>query len=156
MAYAALKTLHILSAAILFGAGLGTAFHMWATHLRGDARAIASTARNVVLADWLFTATSGIVQPTTGVALARMAGYDPASSWLLVTYVLYIVAGICWLLVVRIQMRVATMASACVKTGLPLPAAYHRAMRTWFWLGWPAFIALVGVFWLMVTKPAIW
>ena len=26
--------------------------------------------------------------------------------------------------------------------------------RWWFWLGWPAFIAVIGIFWLMVMKPA--
>ncbi|HEX6661688.1 MAG TPA: DUF2269 family protein [Sphingomicrobium sp.] len=26
--------------------------------------------------------------------------------------------------------------------------------KTWFLLGWPAFLGLVIVFWLMVTKPS--
>jgi uncharacterized membrane protein len=39
-----LKTLHILSAIVLLGTGFGTAFHFWATHLRGDPRAIAAAA----------------------------------------------------------------------------------------------------------------
>ena len=34
-------------------------------------------------------------------------------------------------------------------------AAYERLRRTWFLLGWPAFLGLVIVFWLMVAKP-IW
>src|SRR5262249_22724245 len=95
-----LKTLPILSAIFPFGAGLGTAFHLWFTHRGGDPRAIASAARTTVLADWLFTATSGVVQPVTGVALALNAGYDLRSSWLVATYVLYAIAGACWLKVV--------------------------------------------------------
>jgi len=39
---------------------------------------------------------------------------------------------------------------------LTAPEAARRAFRVWFVLGWPAFIALVGVFWLMVAKPALW
>jgi len=27
-------------------------------------------------------------------------------------------------------------------------------MRWWFWLGWPAFIGVMAIFWLMVAKPA--
>src|ERR1700751_63907 len=97
MAFLFLKTLHILSATLLFGTGLGTAFHMWATHLRGDVRAIAVTTRNVVLADWLFIAASGVVQPVTGAGLVLMARYDPHASWLVMTYALYVLAGACWL-----------------------------------------------------------
>jgi uncharacterized membrane protein len=154
--YLVIKTLHILSATLLFGTGLGTAFHMWMTHLRRDARAVAVTARNVVLADWSFTATSGVVQPVSGVVLVMLQGYDPMTSWLLVSYALYLIAGACWLRVVALQMRVARIAACCVAEAVPLPAAYFRAMDAWFWLGWPAFIGLLGVFWLMVAKPELW
>ena len=128
MDFLLLKTLHILSSTVLFGTGLGTAFHMWATHRRGDVRAIAVTSRNVVLADWLFIATSGVIQPVTGAALAIMAGHDLAASWLVVTYLLYALAGGCWLVVVALQMRVARIAGQCVRDGSSLPPEYHRAM----------------------------
>jgi uncharacterized membrane protein len=156
MAFVALKALHILSSSLLFGTGLGTAFHMWATHLRGDVKAIAATARNVVLADWLFTATSGVVQPVTGVGLILMAGYDPRSPWLILTYGLYALAGACWLIVVRLQIRIGDIAVRCAAKGLALLPEYYRIMRAWFWLGWPAFISLLGIFWLMAMKPDLW
>jgi uncharacterized membrane protein len=156
MTFLIIKTLHIVSATLLFGTGLGTAFHMWMTHLRGDVRAIAGTARNVVLADWLFTATSGVIQPISGVALVVMQGYDPMSPWLLVTYCLYLIGGVCWLRVVALQIGIARITERCVADGRSLPPEYFRAMRAWFWLGWPAFIGLVGAFWLMVAKPQLW
>lgn len=151
-----LKTVHIISATLLFGTGIGTAFHMWMTHLTGDARAIASTAKNVVLADWLFTATSGVVQPITGFAMIGQMGYDPWEAWLIASYLLYGVAASCWFVVVRLQMRVSAIATECVNANAPLPPEYHRAMRAWFWLGWPAFVALIAIFGLMVFRPPIW
>ena len=151
-----LKTLHILSAVVLLGTGFGTAFHLWATHLRGDPRAIAVAARNTVLADWLFTATSGVVQPVTGVTLAFAGGYDLRSSWLVAAYVLYAIAGLCWLKVVLLQLRIVRIAAACVKENAPLPPAYFQAMRLWFALGWPAFLGLIAVVWLMVAQPVLW
>ena len=154
--YLWIKWLHILSATILFGTGLGTAFHMMMTHLRGDATAIAVTTRNTVMADWLFTATSGVVQPVTGIVMVYMAGLDPFESWLVVTYGLYVVAGLCWLKVVQLQYRMRDLAAAAVSHGEPLPAEYDTAMRLWFILGWPAFVSLLAVFALMVTKPALW
>lgn len=157
IAYTLIKTVHIISSTVLFGLGAGTAFHMLATHLRGDIRAIASTARNVVLADWLFTSTSGVVQPVSGVTLAWMMGYPLLSSWLVASYLLYILAGLCWVPVVGLQMRMERLAADALASGATtLPPAYHRAFRTWFWLGWPAFVSLVIVFWLMVAKPSLW
>ncbi len=154
--YLWIKWLHILSATVLFGTGLGTAFHMLMTHLRGDVSAIAAATRNTVLADWLFTATSGVVQPVTGLVLVYMAGFDPFESWLVLTYVLYGVAGLCWLKVVQLQYRMRDLVAAAVARGAPLPADYDKSVRLWFILGWPAFFSLAAVFALMVMKPALW
>jgi uncharacterized membrane protein len=58
--------------------------------------------------------------------------------------------GICWLPVVRIQIRMRDIA---IEAGEgPLPPSYHRLMRIWFWLGWPAFLSVIAILWLMVTK----
>jgi uncharacterized membrane protein len=37
----------------------------------------------------------------------------------------------------------------------PLPRAYHRLFRTWFAFGFPAFAAVLAIFWLMISRPAI-
>lgn len=151
-----LKALHILSATILFGTGLGTAFHMWMAHRSGDVRAIAVVARNVALADFLFTAPAVIVQPLTGILLIRSAAIDPLSSWLVLAYALYVVAGVCWLPVVWLQLRIRDAARAAIASNQPLPDAYYRQMRWWFALGWPAFLAVIAILWLMVAKPDLW
>lgn len=154
MTYLLIKWLHIISATVLFGTGLGTAFQMWMAHRRGDVRAIAVTARNVVRADWLFTATSGMVQPVTGGAMVWMAGYDPLAPWLGWSYLLYALALACWLPVVWLQLRARDLAEQAVRQGDTLPAAYYRCMWWWFALGWPAFLSLLVIFWLMVHRPA--
>jgi uncharacterized membrane protein len=150
-----IKVLHILSATLLFGTGLGTAFQMWSTHKGSDVAAIARVARQVVWADWLFTTPAVIAQPVTGLMLIYALGYDPWEPWLLAVYVLYALAGACWLPVVWIQLRVRDLARAAADSGTPLPAAYYHLMRWWFWLGWPAFGAVIAIFWLMVDKPAL-
>ncbi|MGH6944796.1 MAG: DUF2269 family protein, partial [Geminicoccaceae bacterium] len=104
----------------------------------------------------LFTATSGVVQPLTGFALIRLAGYGWRESWLIASIALYLLAGALWLIVVRLQIRLRELAQAAAVAGAPLPDAYERCMRLWFALGWPAFIALLAVFWLMIAKPALW
>jgi uncharacterized membrane protein len=154
--YLWLKVLHILSSTVLFGTGLGTAFHMWMAHLSGDPRSIATVSRNVVIADFLFTTPAVILQPATGIFLLWSSGTDPFSSWLVLAYALYLIAGSCWLPVVWLQIKVRDAAIEAVATGKPLTTAYYRYMRLWFALGWPAFVAVIIIFWLMVAKPAIW
>ncbi len=154
--YLWLKWLHVLSSTVLFGTGIGTAFHMWFAHRRGDVAAIAVVSRNVVLADWLFTLPAGIVQPVTGVALVTAGGLSPFTSWLVATYAIYGIGFACWVPVVLLQIRVRHLFARAASTGTPLPREYAQAMRLWFALGWPAFIGLVAVFMLMIAKPDLW
>ncbi len=148
-----IKWLHILSATVLFGTGLGTAFHLWMAHRSDDPAAIAVVARNTVRADWLFTATAAVVQPATGALLIVLAGYDWTEPWLLATYGLYLLIGACWLPVVWIQIELRLMAAEAARRRQPLPPRYRRFMRVWFALGWPAFLAMLAIFALMVFKP---
>ena len=148
-----LKWLHILSATVLFGTGLGTAAHLWMTHRTGNVSAIAVAAANTVRADWWFTLTSGIVQPLTGAGLIWLEGYDPLAPWLIAVYALYAVAAACWIAVVRLQIRACRLARDAALQSEALPATYFRIMRAWYALGWPAFLVLILVMWLMVAKP---
>jgi uncharacterized membrane protein len=153
MDVSALKLLHILSAMLLFGTGLGTAFHGMASNLSRDVRAIAVANHNVVLADWLFTTPTVIIQPITGVWLALAEGWPILTPWIVVSLLLYILAGACWLPVVWLQIRMRRMADDAVASGAELPPLYRRYFRVWFALGWPAFAAMIGILALMVFKP---
>lgn len=155
-AYLLLKTLHIVSSTLLFGTGLGTAFFMGFTHRTGHVQAIATAARLTVLADLCFTTPAVIVQPWSGYLLMRQTGLDLQAAWLQAAIGLYVLTGACWLPVVWLQWRARGLAQAAVDTGEPLPPLYYRYMRIWFALGWPAFLAVLMIFWLMVAKPPLW
>lgn len=152
--YLVLKTVHIISAAVLFGTGLGIAFFFLLGMRSGNPTMAWFAARTTALADMLFTLTAGIVQPLTGFALIWRVGYDPMASWLMWTYALYLLALACWLPVVWLQLRMRDMLALQVGGGAFDEERFGRMFRWWFALGWPAFLALVAVFWLMVTKPA--
>jgi uncharacterized membrane protein len=153
MEYIIAKWLHILSSTFLFGTGIGSAFYLLFASLRRDPVVIAFVARYVVIADWLFTATTIVVQPTTGLYLARLMGMPLTSAWLRWSIVLYIVAGLCWLPVIYLQMRLRDLAAAAAAQAAPLPVQYWRYFAMWVALGFPAFFAFVGIFYLMVAKP---
>lgn len=152
--YFVIKTIHILSSTVLFGTGLGTAFFMLMSKFSGDIQAKLFAAKTTVIADYIFTTPAIIIQPLTGFWLIYQSGVAMDELWLLWTYALYVLAGACWIPVVFIQIRLKKMIQASVDTGSELPPSYHRLFKIWFLLGWPAFMALVAIFYLMVTKPS--
>lgn len=153
--YTLLKVVHVIGATVLLGTGAGIAFFMLMAHRSRDPAVIAYTARIVVLADTVFTASAVILQPMTGAALAHLAGYPLLSGWIGLSLVLYVVTGLCWLPVVWIQIRLRDLAIQAAESGAPLPERYFRLFKLWFVLGFPAFAAVLGIIWLMVAKPAL-
>ena len=151
--YLLIKWLHVVSATVLFGTGIGIAFFKWIVDRSGDVRAIRVVTERTVLADWLFTAPAVIVQPISGLWLAHTAGYPFFSGWVGYSLCLYVLAGSCWLPVVWLQIRMRELARVADNEQKPLPQQYWRYARLWFWLGVPAFTALLAVFGLMVLKP---
>ena len=151
--YFIIKTLHILSSTILFGTGIGIAFFMFRSYFSNNLREKFYACRNTVLADYIFTLPAVIIQPLTGFWLVSLGGYDWTSLWLIATYIIYIIAGLCWLPVVWIQIRLKNMVLQSLETDTDLPAQYNKLFKIWFMLGWPAFVGLVCVFFLMIVKP---
>ncbi len=156
MEYFVLKWVHILSATLLFGTGLGSAFYKFMTDRTGNLQAIAQTNRIVVLADWIFTTPTVVLQPVTGVWLALVVGYPSTSSWIVLSIALYVFAGLCWLPVVYLQIRMRDLAAAAVSNGSNVDQRSARLAWIWLWLGVPAFSAIIVVYFLMIFKPTIW
>lgn len=154
MLYLVLKFAHVIGAAVLLGTGAGIAFFMLLAHRDGRPPVVAGVARIVVIADFLFTATAVVAQPVTGVWLALHVGYPLTEGWILVSVFLYLFTGAFWLPVVWMQMRMRDLAAAAARDGSPLPADYHRLFRLWFAFGFPAFGAVLAIFWLMIQRPS--
>lgn len=149
------RLLHVLGACVLIGTGAGIAFFMLMAHRTKDPASIAHTAAIVVIADMVFTATAAIAQPITGTVLALYFGWPMFDGWIAASLVLYVFIGVFWLPVVWIQAKMRDEARLSVETGTPLTPRYMRLYRIWFACGIPAFLAIIALLWLMLTKPAI-
>ena len=155
MLYFAVKYLHLIGAAVLLGTGAGIAFFQLMAYRTGNAATIAAVTRIVVIADFLFTATAVVVQPITGAALAWLDGYPLGEGWIVLSLALYLLTGGFWLPVVCMQIQMRDLALAAARAAQPLPRQYHRLFRIWFVFGFPAFGAVLAIFWLMMTRPTI-
>lgn len=154
MIYELLKFAHVIGACVLLGTGAGIAFFMVRSHASRDPALIAHVSGIVVLADTVFTATAAVFQPITGWFLARIVGWPVWEGWVLWSLGLYVFVGMFWLPVVWIQLQMHRLARNAAQTGAPLPSRYFRLYRIWFACGFPAFLAVLAIVWLMLTKPA--
>lgn len=150
--YLVLKLLHIISAVVVAGTGFGIAFFMFMASRSNDPRAIAVTARHVVLADRLFTAPAIALQLISGLLLMRILGYSFASPWFAAVIGLYALVAACWIPVLFIQRRMRNLAGE-LGANEAVQHEFHDLMRKWTVLGIVAFTAVLVLFWMMVFKP---
>ena len=155
MDYLIVKWLHILSSVLMVGTGFGSAFYMFFANRQDDVRTRAVVARLVVRADTWFTTPAVIFQPLSGLWMVHAAGWPWSAHWIQWSIALYVLAGACWLPVVWLQIRMARIAAASAAADAPLPAEYDRLARIWEWLGYPAFVAMLAIYYLMVAKPSL-
>ncbi|WP_426166841.1 DUF2269 family protein [Pseudoduganella sp. R-34] len=154
MEYLIVKWLHVLSSTLLFGTGIGSAWYLLFAVISKNVQAIAVVTRILVIADWLFTGVTMIAQPATGFYLIHLAGFPMHTPWIKWSVVLFVIALLCWLPVVWLQMKMRDVAAEAMQQAAPLPAQFWRYFRAWVVLGIPAFFAFIAVFYLMVVKPA--
>ncbi len=153
MDYLLIKTIHIISSTLLFGTGLGSAFYLWRANQSKDLPSMLFAAKNVVIADWLFTTPSVIIQPLTGFWMIHILHYPLTATWIISSLLLYVLVGACWIPVVWMQIKMHRLVKTAVEQNQTLSPQYFKLARLWFILGWPAFIGVVVIFYLMVFKP---
>ena len=153
MDYNTLIFIHIASAILLLGVGGGSAFYKFMSDRSGNLQVIVHTNKMVVLADWLFTTPSAIIQPISGIMLMDLLGISWTTPWLLASIGLYVFAGGLWLVAVYLQIRMKNMALEAQSQNVFLGKAYFKLVNYWVILGFFSFLSMGGVFVLMVFKP---
>ena len=153
MLYFFIKLVHIISATVILGTGIGTAFFMVNAYRSRNATAIEVTSRHVVLADWIFTTPAIVLQLATGLWLTSYLGISYGSAWTIAVLALFALVGACWLPVVWIQIKLSRLIDANLDG--TIPGRFSRLMRIWIALGIPALLMTLVLFWLMVFKPGV-
>ena len=158
--YNILKMIHVISAVFLFGFGIGTAWFMLRAKQSGNLGVMAMAFNQVVFADWCFTGSSGVIQIFTGLCMVTIKGYildlpdyQFSNLWVYGSIIGYGIAALCWFPVVGLQIKMARIARTCVQQQTSPPPQFDRYYRSWLALGYPAFISLVVVYYLMSNRP---
>ncbi|WP_246666929.1 DUF2269 family protein [Bradyrhizobium guangdongense] len=153
MIYPALKLIHLVSATILFGGGIFAALLGTIVFGSRKAKLIAEVGPHIVKVESYLTVLSALAQIVTGLWLASLAGFPVLAGWLGWAFLLFCVAGLCWILGVWLQHRMVDLSRKAVETHSELPDAYQKHFRNWTLLGLPSTTAMIGIFYFMVFKP---
>ncbi|NIQ01283.1 MAG: DUF2269 family protein [Nitrospinaceae bacterium] len=152
MSFLVLRWIHILSAVLLLGAGVGSAFILWRANRERNIHAIRFALKYAILADWLFTLPPIVLLPVTGYLMMRISDIPFSQPWVWISLVLFVFAGMCWLPAAVLQYWMTLTADQAEDTSR-LPERYWRYERLWLYLGVAAFPAVIAILTLMIFKP---
>ena len=136
------------------GTAGGIAFSLYIARRSNNIQAIAVTTRNVVIADWLFTAPALVIVLISGLLLMKVSDYSFTSLWFTSVIALFGFITVCWIPVVYVQYKLRALAEQCVEAD-ELLDEFKRLFRWWIALGIPGFVAVIDMFWIMVFKPFV-
>ena len=152
MEYLTVKWIHIISATIVFGTGLGSAWYWLMAHRQRNIAVRAEITKQVVKADWFFTTPAIVLLLISGAWMVDTAKYPLESGWIAVSLILFVIAAAAWIPVVGLQTAMRNELQRVLR-GKKLSAHYSKCQRLWLVLGWIAFPATIVIFYLMVSKP---
>jgi uncharacterized membrane protein len=150
----AIKFVHVLAAAAMFGTWLGLVLFMALAHHSGNTAVVALTARFAVSVEVRVMVAAIALQPVSGLALAWAIGVGPlAEFWLRASLALYGAVAVAWLAALLIEIRIRNLTQKAAIEKQPLPRAYRFLYRLYTVFAWPALAATVVLYVLMVWQP---
>ena len=152
----ALKFVHVLAAATMFGAWLCLAIVMLRGHRSGNPSVVAVTTQFVVDVEKMVMAPAIAAQPISGFPLAWAIGLSPVNEfWVVVSLGLFVVAVACWLAVFWVEIRVRRISRQSALDAVALPGDYRRMFRAWSVLAAAGLLATTAIFALMIWQPRL-
>jgi uncharacterized membrane protein len=150
----AIKFVHVLAAGVMVGTWLCIALFMLLAHRSGNTAVVALTSQFVVRAELAFVAAAFALQPLSGFPLAWAIGLSPLNElWIVISLVFYAGLLACWLLALRIEIRIRDLTRQAALNAVPLPDVYWRLFRRWSLLALPILLGMITIYALMIWQP---
>src|ERR1700687_835663 len=150
----AIKFVHVLAAAAMFGTWLGIAGFMLLAQRSGNPSVVALIAQFAVRLELFVVAPALALLPISGFPLAWAIGLDPLNEiWIDVSLAIYAVVVAMWLAALRFEIRLRKMARQAALGRAPVADAYPRLFRIWFALAGVIVAGMIALLLLMVWQP---
>jgi uncharacterized membrane protein len=149
----AIKFVHVVAAATMFGTALGLAVFMLLADRSGNPSVIAVTSRFAISLETMVMIPALALQPISGFPLVATIGLSFGEFWIVLSLLAYglVVAG--WLAVLLLEIRIRDLTKEAAINHKPLPNAYHRVFRRYTMLVWPMLAGMIAIFALMIWQP---
>jgi uncharacterized membrane protein len=152
----AIKFVHVLAAAAMFGTWLGIAGFMLLAQRSGNPSVVALVAQFAVRLELFVVAPALALQPISAFPLAWAIGLDPINEfWIDVSLVIYAVVVAAWLVALRFEIRLRKMARQAALGHAPVDDAYPRLFRIWSALAGVILAGMIALLLLMVWQPRL-
>jgi len=155
MDFTVIKFLHVMSAVLLLGTGLGLAFFLFRAQQSKDSQTILFALNNTLIGDIVFVGPALFVLFGSGHWMLRNGAHSVREPWMIASLALIMLVGLCWVLAVFLEWRMRNGLRASAQQGAAvLPPKHGLYHRLWVSLGLIAFPTAVVILVLMVIKPA--
>jgi uncharacterized membrane protein len=152
----AIKFVHVLTAAAMFGTWLGIAGFMLLAYRSRNPSVVALVAQFAIRIELFVVAAALAMQPISGFPLAWAIGLVPLNEfWIDVSLALYAAVVAVWLVSLRIEIRLRNMARQAALGNGPLDDSYPHLFRIWLALATFLLAAMVAIILLMVWQPRL-
>jgi uncharacterized membrane protein len=152
----ALRFVHVLFAAVMFGAWLAAACFMVFARRSGNASVVALVSLFVVRIELFVVAPAMVLQPVTGVPLETVIGLSNIDNfWIDSSILVYAIVVLAWLGALRAEFVIRRMARQASLGGTKLGKNYARVFRIWSGLAVLIFAGLVLLYLLMIWQPRL-
>ena len=149
----AIKFVHVLAAAAMFGTALGLAVFMLLADRSGNASVIAVTSRFAIGVETMVMIPALALQPISGFPLVSTIGLSFGEFWIVLSLLVYVLVVAGWLAVLLLEIRIRDLTKVAALNQKPLPDAYHVMFRLYTMLVWPTLAGMLVVFALMIWQP---
>jgi len=150
----AIKFIHVLAAAAMFGVWLCVAVFMLLAHRSGNTAVVALTSQFVVSVEKMVMIAAIALMPLSGFPLASAIGLSPLDElWIDISIALYAVIVVCWIAAFRIEIRIRGVARQAALDVVRLPDGYRLLFRRWRLLAIPILASMMAIVALMIWQP---
>jgi uncharacterized membrane protein len=148
------KFIHVLGAILFLGNVITAAFWKVRADYGRDFRVLHQAAKNVLLADYVFTGPGIVILAVFGHLAAHKLGYPIwTTGWLALSYILFIISAVIWLAVlIPAQIKMVRYSKVAMETG-EMPAENKRWTMLWNGFGILNTVIPFVIVYLMVVKP---
>jgi uncharacterized membrane protein len=149
----ALKFVHMISMAVMFGTWVAIALFMLFAHRARNTSVVALTSVFVVRAEFWVMAAAVVLQPLVGFPLAFAVGSPLTAYWLEASVVIYTGVLLVWIVNLLIEMRIRRISKDAALAAAPLPPSYRRLFWVWSVFVVAGLAGMVAIMALMIWQP---